>query len=83
MEGVHISFSEDALDTIARFATEVNTKTENIGARRLHTIMERLLEDVLYEAPEIERKEIRYTAETVENRLAKLVHDVTKSNVVL
>jgi len=83
MEGVRITFSEDALDTIARYATEVNSKTENIGARRLHTIMERLLEDVLFEAPEIDRKEIRYTAEVVERRLGKLVHDVAKSNVIL
>ncbi|MDR3689483.1 MAG: ATP-dependent protease ATPase subunit HslU [Fimbriimonas sp.] len=83
MEGVQISFTSDALDTIARYATEVNSKTENIGARRLHTIMERLLEDVLFEAPEIDRKEIRYTAATVEQRLGKLVHDVTSSNVVL
>ena len=83
MEGVTVTFSEDALETLARFATEVNAKTENIGARRLHTVMERLLEDILYEAPEIDQKVIHYTAETVENRLGKLVHDASKSNIVL
>ncbi len=83
MEGVTITFSEDALDSIAHFATEVNSRTENIGARRLHTIMERLLEDVLFEAPEIEQKEIHYTALLVEKRLAVLVKDVSRSNFVL
>ena len=83
MEGVTISFSDDALDRIAQYATEVNSKTENIGARRLHTIMERLLEDVLYEAPEIDRKQIHYTSQTVTDRLANLVKDSTRNNIVL
>jgi len=83
MDGVTITFSDDALDTLAKFATEVNSKTENIGARRLHTIMERLLEDVLFESPEIDKKVLHYTAEVVEQRLGKLVHDSTKSNIVL
>ncbi len=80
---MQISFSEDALDEIAKYAMQVNEKTENIGARRLHTIMERLLEDVLYEAPEIERKVIRYTAETIRERLDKLVRDTSRTNFVL
>jgi ATP-dependent HslUV protease ATP-binding subunit HslU len=83
MDGVTITFSDDALETLAKFATEVNSKTENIGARRLHTIMERLLEDVLFESPEIDKKVLHYTAEVVEQRLGKLVHDSTKSNIVL
>ena len=80
---MHITFSDDALDTIAKYATEVNTKSENIGARRLHTIMEKLLEDVLYEAPEIEAKSIHYTSETVQARLANLVKDASRNNIVL
>ena len=53
-EGVKVEFTPDALDAIAHFALQVNQTMENIGARRLHTVLERLLEDVLYQAPEIE-----------------------------
>ncbi len=82
-EQVKISFTPDALDEIARLATEVNDRTENIGARRLHTMMEKLLEDVLFEAPEIERKEIVYDAEKVNQRLSELVKDVDLSKYIL
>ena len=83
MEGVHISFSEDALDEIAKYAMQVNEKMENIGARRLHTVMERLLEDVLFEAPEIEEKTIHYSAETVRGRLDKVVRESSRSSFAL
>ena len=83
MEGVEISFSEDALDEIAKYAMQVNEKMENIGARRLHTVMERLLEDVLFEAPEIERKSIAYTGETVRQRLDKVVRETSRTSFVL
>ncbi len=56
-EGVTITFSDDALDEIAKLAADVNSRTENIGARRLHTVMEKLLEEILFEAPRsIERR---------------------------
>ena len=83
VEGVEISFTEDALDEIARYAMLVNEKMQNIGARRLHTIMERLLEDVLYEAPEIDTKKIVYSAETVSARLEKVVRDSSRSSFQL
>jgi ATP-dependent HslUV protease ATP-binding subunit HslU len=83
VEGVHIRFTEDALDEIARYAMLVNEKMQNIGARRLHTIMERLLEDVLYEAPEIDVKEIVYTAASVSARLDKVVRDSSRSSFQL
>jgi ATP-dependent HslUV protease ATP-binding subunit HslU len=82
-EKVKISFTPDALDEIAKLATEVNDRTENIGARRLHTMMEKLLEDVLFEAPEIERKEIVYDAARVNERLSELVKDVDLSKYIL
>jgi ATP-dependent HslUV protease ATP-binding subunit HslU len=82
-EGVRVSFTSDAMDEIARLATEVNTRTENIGARRLHTMMEKLLEDVLFEAPEIESKEIVYDAARVRERLSSLVEDQDLSRYIL
>ena len=83
MEGVSISFTEEALDEIAKYAMQVNEKMENIGARRLHTVMERLLEDVLFEAPEIDQKVIEYTAEKVRGRLDKVVRDSSRSSFAL
>jgi ATP-dependent HslUV protease ATP-binding subunit HslU len=74
-DGVSIRFTDDALDALAKFAVEVNAKTENIGARRLHTVLEKLLEDVLFEAPEIERKSIEFDAAAVEKKLAPYVHN--------
>lgn len=82
-EGIELSFTEDALDEIAKLAAEVNSKTENIGARRLHTIMERLLEEVLYEAPEVEQKQVGFTKEAVRERLSDLVKDVDLSRYIL
>jgi ATP-dependent HslUV protease ATP-binding subunit HslU len=83
MEGVSISFTEEALDEIAKYAMQVNEKMENIGARRLHTVMERLLEDVLFEAPEIDQKVIEYTAEKVRGRLDKVVRESSRSSFAL
>jgi ATP-dependent HslUV protease ATP-binding subunit HslU len=82
-EGVNISFTPDALDEIAKLATDVNNRTENIGARRLHTMMEKLLEEVLFEAPEIEVKEIVFDAEKVRERLSGLAQDVDLSKYIL
>jgi ATP-dependent HslUV protease ATP-binding subunit HslU len=82
-EGVKLRFTQDALDEIARLASEVNAKTENIGARRLHTVMEKLLEDVLFKAPEETEKEIEFDAEAVRERLADLVKDVDLSRYIL
>ncbi len=83
VEGVDITFTEDALDEIAHFATEVNSRTENIGARRLHTMLEKLLEEVLFEAPDIKEKEITFDAVVVRDRLSKLVEDSDLSRYIL
>jgi len=82
-EGVAIEFTEDALDEIARLSVEVNMKTENIGARRLHTVMEKLLEEVLYDAPDGPVKCVRFDGETVRNRISGLVNDVDLSRYIL
>jgi ATP-dependent HslUV protease ATP-binding subunit HslU len=82
-EGVDLSFTSGAIERIADYATMVNDRTENIGARRLHTMMERLLEEVLYEAPEKAPKKLRLDAEQVRERLAELVRDVDLSRYIL
>ncbi len=82
-EGVALSFTPDAVDRIAAMACEVNDRTENIGARRLHTIMEKLLEDLLFTAPEIAGREIVIPASYVDEKLAGIVRDVDVSRYIL
>lgn len=82
-DGISIEFTSEALDEIARVATYVNEHTENIGARRLHTIMERLLEEVLFEAPELETKSITFTGEHVKLRLGAITGNLELTRSVL
>ncbi|MBX3119806.1 MAG: ATP-dependent protease ATPase subunit HslU [Fimbriimonadaceae bacterium] len=82
-EGIKLTITEDGVDEIAKLAAEVNGKTENIGARRLHTMMEKLLEELLFEAPEIEEKKITLDAKSVQSRLSALVKDVDLSRYIL
>jgi len=74
-EGIHIDFTPDAIREIAEIASFVNSKAENIGARRLHTIMSKLLENILFEAPDLESKEILIDKEFVRNILKNIVED--------
>jgi len=82
-EGIELCFTSEALDEIAHMAAEVNARTENIGARRLQTIMEKLLEEVLFEAPEIETKKVVIRAEDVREKIAGLVKDIDMSRYIL
>ncbi len=82
-EGVDLSFSEDAIGEIARDAERVNRALENIGARRLHTILERLLEDISFAGPENAGKAIRIEIADVQTALADLVKDEDLSRYVL
>lgn len=84
VEGVQIEFSQDALLTIARYAYQMNESIENIGARRLHTLMNTLLQDILFKAPDsLESKSIQITKEFVEQRLSPLVVDQDLSRYIL
>jgi ATP-dependent HslUV protease ATP-binding subunit HslU len=83
VDGFNLTFTVEALDEIAHFATEVNSKTENIGARRLHTVMERLLEDFLFDAPEGGPKEISMDATAVKQKLEKYVKDLASARKIL
>ena len=82
-EGVDLSFSDEAIGEIARDAERVNRALENIGARRLHTILERLLEDISFAGPENAGKSIRIELSDVQNALADLVKDEDLSRYVL
>ncbi len=82
-EGVHLVFTPDSVKEIAALATRVNERTENIGARRLHTIMERLLEDISFKAPDMADQEITITAAYVRDRLANLIEDQDLSRYIL
>ena len=82
-EGVRLSFTPEAVLRIAEMACEVNDRTENIGARRLHTVMERLLDDLLFSAPEISGQEVVVTRPYVEERLAGIVKDADLSRYIL
>jgi len=82
-EGVAIAFEPGAVERIAEMACEVNDRTENIGARRLHTVMERLLDELLFTAPEIAGQEVVITRSYVEERLAGIVRDADLSRYIL
>lgn len=83
VDGIDLSFSEDALDEVAHVAEEVNRKVENIGARRLHTVLERLLDDLMYEAPEAGPKKVHVTCEDVRNALGPLMKSLDQTQKVL
>lgn len=82
-EGVHLTFQEDAIERIADYAEKVNEITENIGARRLHTLMEKLLEDISFNAPQMRNMEITIDAHYVEERLHRVVEDRDYSRYML
>ena len=82
-EGVELDFTEDAIEEIANFAARVNEQTENIGARRLHTIMEKLLDEISFEGPDLEPKQQRIDAAYVTRMLAETVKDQDLSRYIL
>jgi ATP-dependent HslUV protease ATP-binding subunit HslU len=82
-ENVDVVFEDDAVETIAKIAEEVNTRTENIGARRLHTVMERLLEDILFDAPDVENKRMVIDKDYVESKLKDIKDDEDLSRYIL
>ncbi len=82
-EGVEVVFENDAVEDIARIAEEVNNMTENIGARRLHTMMECLLEDILFDAPDLQEKRIVIDRRYVKNKLKDIKDDEDLSRYIL
>jgi len=82
-EGLAVHFADEAVEYIAEIAYEVNARTENIGARRLHTIMEKVLEDLLFEAAYMSGQEIVIDRNYVETRLSTIVQDEDLSRFIL
>jgi ATP-dependent HslUV protease ATP-binding subunit HslU len=82
-EGIKLSFTEDAVAAIAEVATQVNEKTENIGARRLYTIMETLLDEISFDAPDRKEKKIAIDAKYVDEKLDEIVEDEDLSRYIL
>ena len=79
-EGIKLEFAEDAIDRLAQLACDVNAQNENIGARRLHTILEKLLEELSFEAPDMEEKDVLIDTEYVNKALQDIVvnHDLSQ-----
>ena len=82
-EGIKLVFTDDALEEVARFAARVNENSENIGARRLHTIMEKLLEEISFQGPDLKKKTVKVDAAYVREQLADIVKDQDLSRYIL
>jgi ATP-dependent HslUV protease ATP-binding subunit HslU len=82
-ESIQLDFDDEAIREMAKIAKTVNDRTENIGARRLHTILEKLLEDISFTAPELAEKKINIGAKEVQQRLEKISQDEDLSRYIL
>jgi ATP-dependent HslUV protease ATP-binding subunit HslU len=82
-ESLELRFSEEAVTTVASMAAEINETAENIGARRLHTVLEHLLEELSFEAPDRAGEMVEVTAEMVRKRLEELVGDRDLARYIL
>ena len=82
-EGIYLEFSDEAIHKIAEVAYHVNQDTDNIGARRLHTILERLLEDLSFEAPDVTMEKITITPQYVEEKLGTIAKNKDLSQFIL
>ena len=82
-EGVEIEFTEDAVQAVAEMAARVNERSENIGARRLHTIMERLLDEISFEGPDLKKKTVKIDPDYVQKQLSEIVKNQDLSRYIL
>jgi ATP-dependent HslUV protease ATP-binding subunit HslU len=82
-EGIKLQFTPDAITEVAGFAAKVNENAENIGARRLHTIMEKLLEEISFEGPDLKKKNVKVDGDYVRKQLADIVKDQDLSRYIL
>jgi ATP-dependent HslUV protease ATP-binding subunit HslU len=82
-EGIKLSFTDDAIREVASLAAQVNESAENIGARRLHTIMEKVLEDISFDGPDLKKKTVRIDAAYVRQQVASIVKDQDLSRYIL
>jgi len=82
-EGIDLRFEEEAVREIAAMASRVNEQMENIGARRLHTVMEKLVDEISFDAPEMEEKTVIITQQHVQEKLADILEDENLSRYIL
>jgi ATP-dependent HslUV protease ATP-binding subunit HslU len=82
-EEVSLVFNDEAISEVAQIAAEVNERTENIGARRLHTIMEKLLEEISFDAPDLQDKKVNIDAKCVREKLQEIIKDEDLSRYIL
>jgi ATP-dependent HslUV protease ATP-binding subunit HslU len=82
-EGLKLNFTDDAIETLARYAVMVNEQTENIGARRLHTILEKVLDEISFEAPDLKKKNVKVDGAYVTKQLADIVKNQDLSRYIL
>ena len=82
-EGLKVEFSDDSIDMMAQMAYDVNRKSQNIGARRLYTIVERVFETINFDAPDMANKQIQITGDFVRQRLSEIVTDEDLSKFIL
>jgi ATP-dependent HslUV protease ATP-binding subunit HslU len=82
-EGVNVNYTEDAIDEIAEIAEKVNEDAENIGARRLHTVMEKVMEEISFKAPNVKKKKIQIDRKYVQGQLKDIIEDQDLSRFIL
>jgi ATP-dependent HslUV protease ATP-binding subunit HslU len=82
-ENIDLEFTDDAIIRLAELAEEVNESTENIGARRLHTILEKILEDISFNAPDTSEKEFKVDSDYIKNKISDIVKDRDLSRYIL
>jgi ATP-dependent HslUV protease ATP-binding subunit HslU len=82
-EGIELVYEQDAIEEVAQIAHDVNSRTENIGARRLHTVMERLLDEVSFNAHQLKGQQIAVTRQYVQDKLHDIVKDEDLSRYIL
>jgi ATP-dependent HslUV protease ATP-binding subunit HslU len=82
-EGIQLEFAPDAISEVARFASQVNESSENIGARRLHTILEKVLEEISFEGPDLKKKKVKLDGAYVRKQLTDIVQDQDLSRYIL
>ena len=82
-EEIELKFTDDAIDEIANIAVEINASIENIGARRLQTVMEKILEEISFTAPDLPEENFTIDADYVRKQLGSLVRDVDLSHYIL
>lgn len=83
VDGVQITFTDDALDELAHVAWELNARIENIGARRLHTVLEKLLEDIAFQAPEVNIREVTFDCKTVRDVFSPILGSLSDHKTML